>query len=313
MRGPELSRHDREDAAKAYTVTALRALLAGIVDYAGLFPPAGLDMSTAVHNYAAYRASDEAWILGRFIVPAGRLDELSEALVALGAQAAPEWRLSVVAGADARSDLRRIGEFARRQQGRARVDSVEAKLTSVDAIERVAADAVSGVTMFVELPLDGDIEPLVAAVKRANLNAKVRTGGVTPESVPSPASVVRFMRVCISASVAFKATAGLHHAIRGEYPLTYEAGAPVGIMFGFLNVFLAAGFVRAGMSDADALEVLDERDSDAFTTTPTTIRWRRAVLDEAQIDALRGSVALSFGSCSFSEPVDELRTLALLS
>ena len=311
----KLSRHDREDAAQAHDVTALRALLAGIVDYAGLFPPAGLEMSTSVHNYAAYRASDEAWILGRFVVPVARLDELSEALIALGAQASPEWRLTAVAGADVAADMDRIRAFTRQQQGqgRARVDSLEAKLTSADAIERVARQRDAACSVFVEIPQDADVPSLVAAVKRANVNAKLRTGGVAAESIPSRESVVRFMRSCISAGVPFKATAGLHHPVRAEYPLTYESGAPLGLMFGFLNVFLAAGFMRHGMSDADALELLDERDAAALTATATTIRWRAAVLDEAQLDELRSAVALSFGSCSFTEPVEELRALALLS
>ena len=57
----------------------------------------------------------------------------------------------------------------------------------------------------------------------------------------SGADVVRFIRRCIEADVRFKATAGLHHPLRAEFPLTYDAGAPVGAMFGYLNVFLAAG------------------------------------------------------------------------
>ena len=308
----ELPGHDREDTAQAHTVTALRALLPGRVDYAGLFPPAGLDMAVAVHNYAAYRAGDDAWILGRFVVPVSRFDELSEALAALGAQAAPEWRLTAVAGADVEADLERVREFARKEQGHACVDSLEAKLTSADAIRRAAKTAQSDVTIFAEIPLDADIESLVAAVKAANIYAKLRTGGVTAESIPSPEAVLRFMRCCVSAEVPFKATAGLHHPIRAEYPLTYEPGAPLGLMHGFLNVFLTAGLLRSGLSDAEALELLDERDAAAFSATPSTLRWRGAVLDEAQIDALRGRVALSFGSCSFSEPVEELRKLAFL-
>jgi hypothetical protein len=312
MRRTELPWHDREDTAQAHTVTALRALLAGLVDYAGLFPPAGLDMAVAVHNYAAYRAGDDAWILGRFVVPVSRFDELSEVLAALGAQAAPAWQLTAVAGADVEADVERVRAFVRKERGRARVDSLEAKLTSADAIQRAARSAKSDVTVFAEIPLDADVESLVATVKAANIYAKLRTGGMTAESIPSPEAVLRFMRCCVSAGVPFKATAGLHHPIRAEYPLTYEPSSPVGLMHGFLNVFLAAGLMRSGLSDGEALELLDERDASAFSATPSTLRWRGAVLDEAQVDALRGRVALSFGSCSFSEPIEELRKLAFL-
>src|SRR5437016_3577280 len=56
---------------------SLRALLAGIVDYAGLFPPARLPLEQAIRNYACYRIEPENWMLGRFICPAARLAELA--------------------------------------------------------------------------------------------------------------------------------------------------------------------------------------------------------------------------------------------
>ena len=51
----------------------------GLVDYAGLFPPAALAMAEAARRYAAYLGSPEAWMLGRFVVPVERLDELADA------------------------------------------------------------------------------------------------------------------------------------------------------------------------------------------------------------------------------------------
>jgi len=293
-------------------VSVLRALLAGVVDYAGLFPPAGLDMVGAVHNYAAYRAHDQAWMLGRFVVPAARLDDFSEQLGALGEQAGPEWRLSALLGADIDAGVERVRAFDRGHRGRACVDSLEAKLESADSIRRAASAARRGFALFAELPVDGDLESLVGAVKEAGINAKIRTGGVTPDMIPSPATVARFIRCCIAAGVRFKATAGLHHPVRGEYCLTYEATAPIGAMFGFLNVLLATGMMQNGLNDTDAAQLLDERNPAAFTTTPTTIRWRDATLDEEQARALRDHVMVSFGSCSFTEPVDELRSLVLL-
>lgn len=55
---------------------ALVELLRGIVDYAGLFPPASLDLASAVRNYDAYRRGPRAWMLGRFVVPASRAGEV---------------------------------------------------------------------------------------------------------------------------------------------------------------------------------------------------------------------------------------------
>ena len=294
-------------------MSAIRALLAGVVDYAGLFPPAALDMSVAVQNYAAYRANDASWMLGRFVVPIARLDELSAELRSLGDQAGPEWRVSALLGADVEADIERARAFNRAHRGRACIDSLEGKLGSVDRISRAAASAAGGFALFAELaPDDPGLESLVAAAKDAGVNAKIRMGGVTADAFPPSAMVARFVRCCIVAGVPFKATAGLHHAVGGEYRLTYGAAAPVGGMFGFLNVLLAAGLMHAGLSEADIARLLDERDVGAFTATPGDVRWRDVVLDEPGARLLRDQIIVSVGSCSFSEPVDELRALGLL-
>ena len=52
-----------------------RSLLVDAIDFAGLFPPAAQDMSSAVRDYGRYRQGDEAWALGRFVVPVARLEE----------------------------------------------------------------------------------------------------------------------------------------------------------------------------------------------------------------------------------------------
>ena len=290
-------------------MSALRALLTGVVDYAGLFPPAGLDMAVAVHNYAAYRAHDESWMLGRFVLPAARLDDVSAQLRALGDDAGSAWRLSALLGNDVEADIERVRAFDRQQRGRACVDSLEGKCDSVEAIRRTAAAAGRSFSVFAEIPIASDVESLIGAAKDAGINAKIRTGGVTADAFPPAAAVVRFIRCCLARQVRFKATAGLHHALRGDYRLTYAADAPTGPMFGFLNVLLAAGAMKAGLSDAEAARLLDERDPRAFAITPDAIRWRGFALDEENARSLRDDVMVSFGSCSFLEPVDELRAL----
>jgi hypothetical protein len=91
----------------------LRILLEQSIDYAGLFPPAGLDMRPAAENDAAYRSSPHAWALGRFVVPAARLEELEAASADLlpAQPTASPWHLSVLLGADPAAEVRALGEF----------------------------------------------------------------------------------------------------------------------------------------------------------------------------------------------------------
>lgn len=291
-------------------MNALHALLAGIVDYAGLFPPAALDMERAVHNYARYRADDDAWMLGRFVVPVARLDEFSVARAALGDVA--DWRLSALLGEDVARDVERARAFNSSRSVAAAIDSLEARISAPDDVTTLASLPMEPFSVFGELPWGAEPAPILGALRQAGFNAKVRTGGVTRDAIPEPRSLIAIMRACIDAEVPLKATAGLHHPVRGTYRLTYANDAPTGLMYGYLNLFLAAAGLSIGMTEDDATALLTEQDSSAINVTADAICWRDRTFDAASLRATRNRVAMSFGSCSFREPVDELRDLALL-
>jgi hypothetical protein len=293
---------------RALEVTpAARALLASLVDYAGLFPPASLAMAEAVAEYRRWRGSPESWMLGRFVVPAARLAELAGAV---GDSAADEpWPLSVLPGPDAAADLARALAFER--EAGARVECVELKAAGPAELE-TALDAVAGRLAYVELPADAEHGPLLARLKARGARAKLRTGGVTAEAIPGPAPVARFLRECARAGVPFKATAGLHHAVRAEHALSYAPAAPRAKMHGFLNLFTAAALARLGPA-ADLEAVLREEDPSAFVLEADGLAWRGVRASTAALADCRATFAASFGSCSFAEPVAELRTLGMIS
>jgi hypothetical protein len=292
--------------------TALRTLLAGSIDYAGLFPPAGLDMATSVRQYAAYRSGPDAWALGRFVVPVTRLAELEReaALLAPTAPADP-WRLSALLGPDFAGEIHTLGEFNCRHAAAGApalsADVVEARAETVESVDRLLAAVPRWAQAYVEIPLDQNPAPLVAAIARRGGRAKVRTGGVTLDAFPSAEAVARFLRACSEAGVAFKATAGLHHSLRAEYRLTYADDSPRGPMFGFLNVFLAAAYLHHGLGDADVVRLLEERSPEAIRFSADAVEWRGHRLDLGAIAAARAAGIVAFGSCSFTEPVGELR------
>ena len=302
-------------AAPTTPPRSVEALLAGIVDYAGLFPPAGLPMAEAVAEYAQYRSGVERWMLGRFVLAAGALGELRRALTLLpeGARGAGAWRLSALAGPDVAADARRIAEFNARHRDAAVVDAVEVRAATPEEVDRALDALPPGLEVYVEVPVADDPAPLVERVAARGARAKVRTGGVTADAFPTPEQVARFLAACERAGVPFKATAGLHHPVRAEYRLTYEPESPRGRMFGFLNVFLAAAALRAGLPEPDLLAILEEGDPAAFRFDDGGAEWRgRRIPTEAIAETRRGR-AIAFGSCSFKEPVEELRGLRLLA
>jgi hypothetical protein len=275
-------------------------------------------MERAVRAYAEYLTGPYSDLLGRFIVPVSQLNEFTRAGSAmLPRNGEPSWRISVIVGKSLSEARVAAQEFnSRHRSGSANGNAV------CDAFELVAADAGAvhealretpvHFDLYLEVPAMVDPASAVRAMSGTRAAAKIRTGGVTRESIPSSSQVLRFMRECHQHGVPFKATAGLHHAIRSEYPLTYDPHAESAVMFGYLNVFVAAAAIEADWDDASVLEILEARDPALFRFDGdgVTVNGRKIVAP--LLAGTRERFALSFGSCSFTEPVDEARALSLI-
>jgi hypothetical protein len=291
---------------------SLRALLHGVVDYAGLFPPAALGMTNAVAEYAAHRAGSHAWMLGRFAVPAARLEEFARAAHACLPAAGEPWRVSALAGPDPHADAVAIAAFNVAWRGRVIADAVELRAANLAAAASALDVGDRSLERYVELPVQADLPPLLALLAERGARAKVRTGGVTADAFPAPRELIRFIRAALDAKVPFKATAGLHHPLSGRYALTYEPGSARAPMYGFLNLFIAAALMSQGLEDGDAVALLAEASADAFRFSDESLEWRGLTISVSELARVRREVATSFGSCSFREPVADLQALALL-
>jgi hypothetical protein len=297
---------------------SLRVLLEDAIDYAGLFPPAKLDMSTSVRNFSGYMRSPLAWALGRFIVPVSRFEEFNFQIGDLRPGTPGElWLVSAISDSEFGADLDRIKAFNRWHGERDEalkfiIDSVEVKANSANSIFEIGKQSPGSLRVFFEMPVGRDCADLVWSISQAGGYAKVRTGGVTSEMIPPTDAVVEFISVCLRAGVRFKATAGLHHPIRGVQPLTYEPDSARGIMYGFLNLLLCAAFVYDGMPAREADEVLTEESVGAFAFDDSGVKWRDHRLPIETIKSARSEFVLSFGSCSFEEPIEDLRRFGLL-
>lgn len=326
----------------AGSLPILQALLKGIVDYAGFFPPAGLPINEVVREYDSYRRQPESWMLGRLVAPANRLSEFGEAIQAMPSSSAP-WSISVVVPspdadpADTMAALAAVKAFNESVSGRACVDSIECKVESESSLRMAITMAASlGLRQhdprlgtpwryFWEIApgpkLDSLLPPISALSHDAEGlagtcidGAKIRTGGVIPTAIPTLESVVEFVMACSKAAVPFKATAGLHHPWRATHPLTYEAEAPCGIMHGFINVFLAAGAssLQRDIDQSVLIHLIGEQDPLSFSVQPDSITWNDLTWRADDLERCRQDIAVSFGSCSFNEPVADLKAAGWL-
>jgi hypothetical protein len=253
---------------------ALEALLDRFIDYAGMFPPATLAPDAAIANYERYRQGPHAWILRWLVVSADRLERvpacLDKSLAVLG-------------------------------------DSDEPRAAVIESKRAIRAER--PVYCEVATTASDSDRSIFSQVQRTGCFAKIRTGGVKPEMIPSVREVARFIITCAELRLPFKATAGLHHPIRAVYPLTYEVSPPRAEMHGFLNLLMAAALAWHGERDLDP--VLSEVDPTCFRFDERA-HWRDRSLDAAMIREARQHFIHSVGSCSFDEPVQGLQELGLL-
>jgi len=276
-----------------------------IVDYAGLFPPAKLPIEVAAAEYERCRQSPHAWMLGKFVVPAGQLAALESSLggsepvaAAVLFDAQTPVRASARVKPESCEVALRLADY-----------EIGASRTAIRALHKGLQDLAPGLAVVVELPR-GLASTLLAeafdALAETGFAAKVRCGGVNAEATPSIDEIADFIRAASRRHVAFKATAGLHHPVRH---FNTDAGFT---MHGFLNV-LAAAAAAPSCDSATLREIVGEEDATSFAFDERGFSWRESVLaDEQALTNLRRSVFLSFGSCSFAEPVDDLVGLGIL-
>ena len=305
------------------TAPSLRLLLSTLFDYAGLFPPAKLNLSTAVSAYEGYSATPHRWMLGRFVLPLSQLAQFERCLDRLEQQyAAAFWPLSIILDPSLQA-LEQLAPWLEKQQ-RFTISALEFKLGSADAIAPLLPHLPPHSDLFFEVPLDATLPNYLAVLQGTRAAVKVRTGGLTAAAFPSITNLTQVIAACASARIPFKATAGLHHPLRGVYPLANGSYVP---MHGFLNVALAAAFAYGCQATTEEIATLlqvetpdrlifsaqeiichDLLQSQKPESSTTAGHLPLEVLAHA-----RSRHFLGIGSCSFQDPVAELHQLSLLS
>jgi hypothetical protein len=311
---------------------SLRALLSGVIDYAGLFPPAKLLRELAIRNFADYARGPDSWMLGRFIGPAVSLSELALLAVDLFDSEAP-LRMSVVVTASdfsiAPADLEAIRAAGLRHGDRIRVDGVELRLPDLNlqqpgSIRGVAAEIAGTVRSadsaksisrtYCEINMGSEWRSRVVAVVPAlqevtvcPLGFKLRCGGPEASAFPTPEQVAFTIVACRNGGVPLKFTAGLHHPIR-HFDQALKAH-----VHGFVNVFGAGVLAHArGLSEQQVRRIVEDENQKSFSFEETSVQWKDIGATTEEIVKAREKAVISFGSCSFEEPRNELQELGLL-
>ena len=282
----------------SYPPSALEPTWTGLVDDAAIFPPGNAPIHDATAAYAARAGEWYAGFVGSFVLkdtdlPLVRGFEGPLAVVVTGGAG----QVSGPLAAAARLGLGVAGlEIALRDPD----DPAGNARRVVAALDRARADGLleEETLVHVEMP-QGRVTPgwLAAAdeVAAAELRLKFRTGGVEAHLFPSAAELASWVDAALDRETPFKCTAGLHGAVRHRDPATGFDH------HGFLNLLVATAAGFDGASADDVVALLDQQDeaavlgSAAETDLGRARRW-----------------FTSFGSCSVTEPLEELVRTGLL-
>jgi len=315
--------------------TTSRALFAELIDYAGIFPPAALPLEEAFGRFLSHRRSDSGWLLANFVCPASRLSELAHLMETTDIGQTPIRIAALGAGGDdppafassIERDAEAMKEFSKRLEERARIDLFEVKLPArCDPAEvtdlcfhHLVDVAEHPPRASFEIPLLGTVpDPIVAATAIAGASheidptrhagLKIRCGGLDAAAVPSVDAVAAAIVAAVTTGLSIKATQGLHHPLRGEDPALGTT------THGFFNLLAAVTLAYEHFLDRDTVcAIVSEEDPETFRLDDAGLHWRDLTADFSSIIEGRMAAFTSFGSCSFSEPRDDLADLGWLS
>ena len=322
----------------------------GLIDYAGLFPPADLPLNEAINEYCEQIKSENSAMLSRFIIPISKLDDLDD-FVPLFASIGP-LRLSVLGGGGNNDDeylnkinqnVADINRYREKHGDNIQIDVIECKMatntpsrsTMQEATTTLNKNGLTHYHEFTELPdvginystsedessWDEIIVPTVELISEIEgAGVKLRCGGIVKEAFPSVEQVAAMIQTCVLAKAPMKFTAGLHHPIR-HFADEYDE-----FMHGFINTFGAGVFATTFPTPKNPQEkyrmfillshMIDDQNAENFSFSDNSMSWKvgddrdtKFEIDGKKIESARKNGMISYGSCSFQEPIDDLAQL----
>lgn len=288
---------------------SVRMLMDGAIDYAGTFWPTSLPLEDVTANFRRYQSGPERPFVGRLVISLRDLPKLPK----LVGPAAANWSVSVAAGQPASEsawqdtlelaakEMTRVSEEAEFELG-----ALEIALPPDGELSTLLRDlrGFQDAEVFVEVPPSRDLHETLAAITDSEwLAAKLRTGGPSPDHVPTADHLSEFILGCFDLELDFKLSAGLHHMmpkLRGDGSVE---------RFGFFTTLAGAAIARVhDLSRKEFAALLSNPDPGAWNTDAKGISYLGAAVSLTEIDDTRIGFR-GFGSCSIEDPLSELKSV----
>jgi hypothetical protein len=333
-------RSDGEQSSS--TLLSAQALFEGLLDYAGLYPPATLAANDALAHYVAYRSQPYGWLLSRFVLGASHLSEIGE-LSQYGFSKDAPLAIALVSR-EAMADIARLIASPLLRDGCGVLSSVEVVVDPSRSIREQCREVQQLLTalqrflslsespaLFFEVPYgeawDVSFSALLEVLQelrrepshgeeKSIIGFKLRCGGASPSATPPPSLVSLVLSCCANLGVPVKFTAGLHQPFRHQVPAV--DGGLEQVAHGYFNLLFAALVAAHDREEGNRGErssrsvtaeelssLISEVRSQHPQFTEQGLEWQGHFLSTETISRLRATQVISFGTCSFVEPLEE--------
>ena len=303
-------------------LASLQYFLDKLIDYAGLFPPAKLEIQPSLTNYAEYIHSTDRWIMSQFIIPVSRLHEISSDLMKKYSNLSP-LRLSIIS-TDICNEIDIATQFLEKYENLTIFTGHESRISDLSTFSQHLLDVhqlrknqnLDFISFYEVGPSDNWASQMNEAVLKisafnteyeTNIGFKLRCGGVEAHMFPPAEDIAHAILACGEAGVSMKFTAGLHHPVR-HYSESVKTK-----MYGFFNIFIGGMIAHKFKLGIETLiTVLLDEDAENFKVDENELGWKNYSISNFEIQKYRQESFISYGSCSFDEPREDLQKLGLL-
>ena len=303
-------------------VESIKLFLTKLIDYAGLFPPAKLELESALKNYSKYIQCNDNWMMSQFIIPVHLLEEITAELM-VGFSKSNPLKLSILSG-ELSKEVEKLNQFQNLYSEKVYYSGLETRIQNrstfnqlLDSILVIQLKYNFTLATFFELPpCENWVENMKSTneaisqfnkINNTNFGFKLRCGGVEAHMFPSADSIAETIISCINFEIPIKFTAGLHHPIR-HYNESLKTK-----MYGFFNIFIGGMLTKKyGFDSNKCVEILKDESLGNFKFSNDKLSWKEYSLNNFEIKHFRKNNFISFGSCSFNEPREDLIKLGII-
>lgn len=321
--------------------SALQVLCAHLFDYAGLFPPAQLDLNSALLNYSKYQTEHYHQLLGKFVLPVNKCENVVAFFSERKIENLIDFSLLFSQSKSANDldqnlneDLKKI--FFLDKNKNCSFTSfefclpldvlMEEKLLFLyfDKINNIVSllhNKTSKSDLFCEIPLfsASHKNTILKSISKYNsfhsqkISIKLRTGGITAESIPSAEKLSDVFLLLSQYKLPFKVTAGLHVPIPNFNPHVNAN------MHGFLNVIFSSmfSFFSDVFIQKSSFQIKDMLEKILISLNYSNIKLqydqisfyldnKEFVFSKKMIFDFRKNYFKGIGTCDFFEPIDLL-------